>query len=86
MRRLGFLIAGVLLFSLCCLSGLRAQTSAPPMHVISCVVASGQNRAEMEVAFRNDSSEELTSIVWRARYGSGWIDFIDREALFPAAS
>jgi hypothetical protein len=85
MRRVGFLIAGVLLFLSLSLGDLQAQTSAPTIQVLSCVVASDQHRAEMEIAFRNDSSEELTSIVWRARYGSGWIDFTDRGGALPGS-
>lgn len=74
-------------------TALRAQTTdpqsrlfAPPIHVFFCKVTTGEpNLGDrmLRLQFRNDSRTTLASIVWRAKYGSGWIDFPDRGKFSP---
>jgi hypothetical protein len=72
---------------------LRAQTTAPashpfapPIQVFSCRVSSDTHNALLTVRFRNDSRSTLASILWRAKYGSGYIDFPDRGKFSPGAT
>ncbi len=62
---------------------LRAQTAAPAIHVFSCQVTTEPHNAALTVRFRNDSNTTLTSILWRAKYGSGYIDFPDHGTFPP---
>jgi hypothetical protein len=86
LRQLIVIAGSVALFAVADSGAVRAQSVAPQLHVVSCTVASIPHRAVMEVEFRNDTSKELTSIVWRARYGSGWIDFTDKADVLPGAT
>lgn len=65
---------------------VRAQIFAPAIHVFSCQVSSDTHNALLTVRFRNDSSATLASILWRAKYGSGYIDFPDRGKFSPGAT
>lgn len=60
----------------------RAAPAAPAIHVFSCQVMSGillprKDDVGLLVRFRNDSPSALTSIVWRGKYGKGFVDFVD---------
>lgn len=60
----------------------------PQIHVFSCQTLSGAytpytNQVGLAVRFRNESSQALRSIVWRAKYGSGSLDFIDDGTFSP---
>ncbi len=62
---------------------LRAQTAAPPIHVYWCQLATAGGGATLNVNFRIDGSDALSSITWRVKYGSGWIDLIDTGTFAP---
>ena len=56
--------------------------AAPRIHVFSCQVMSGplmprKDDVGLAVRFRNDTADALNSIVWRAKYGNGTVDFVD---------
>jgi hypothetical protein len=62
--------------------GVRAAPAPPQIHVFSCQVMSGslvprKDDVGLAVRFRNDGPDTLSSIVWRAKYGEGTVDFID---------
>lgn len=65
---------------------------APPaIHVYSCQTVSGlflpsKNEAGLAVRFTNSSQQPYRDIVWRARYGEGYIDFIDNGLFSPGVS
>ncbi|HVA28150.1 MAG TPA: hypothetical protein VNF68_08215 [Candidatus Baltobacteraceae bacterium] len=65
-------------------------TPAPPdIHIYSCKVMSGPtlvpqaNEVGLAVRFQNDSTQEYKSILWRAKYGSGYVDFLDDGQFSP---
>jgi hypothetical protein len=63
-------------------SPLRAAPAAPQIHIFSCQVTSGsglphKDDVGLAVRFRNDGPAALTSIMWRAKYGTAPVDFID---------
>jgi hypothetical protein len=70
--------------------GLRAAPAPPHVRVFSCQVMSGltimprKDDVGLAVRFRNDAPETLSSIVWRAKYGAGTVDFIDDGTFSPA--
>jgi hypothetical protein len=71
-----------LIIALVPIGSLRAAPAAPQIHVFSCQVTSGSGLPHKDdiglvVRFRNDGPTALTSIMWRAKYGSAPIDFID---------
>jgi hypothetical protein len=53
---------------------LRAQQDAGGVHVFSCTLVTKPGESDLAIYFRNDDAEPLTSITWRAKYGTGWID------------
>lgn len=70
------------------------QTSgdAPSLAVTTCLIGSHPNlvqdahgliNAGLLVSFKNDGSQIYKRIVWRARYGNGWIDFNDVGTFSP---
>ncbi|MHB8146416.1 MAG: hypothetical protein ACYDGM_04015 [Vulcanimicrobiaceae bacterium] len=73
--------------------GLPVQPpDAPPIHIHSCLVGSrkdlvlksgGLINAAMLVDFTSNAPKTYTRIVWRARYGHGWIDFNDVGTFSP---
>lgn len=70
----------------------RAAESAPPsgIHIYSCQVLSGymlpqRDEIGLTVRFENVSQTKLKSVVWRAKYGSTFIDFIDDGSFSPNA-
>lgn len=65
---------------------LRAQTTPPAIRVYSCKVASDSYNALLTVRFRNDSSTTFASILWRAKFGSGYLDFPDHGKFSPGAT
>jgi hypothetical protein len=59
-----------------------AFVSAPAIHVSSCQTFSGillpsRNEIGLAVRFENTSAQVYRSIVWRAKYGGGYVDFTD---------
>lgn len=70
-----------------------AQSVAPPaIRVSECVVAAHENlgfpsggliNAGLVVKFQVGGPQSYKRIVWRARYGSGWIDFNDAGRFDP---
>lgn len=84
--------AAIALFALV-VGGVRAADapSAPPpdIHIFSCKVLSGQPivgsayQAGLAVRFENNASQPYTSILWRAKYGDGYIDFLDDGTFSP---
>ena len=79
------IVCGALLSSL---SASRATPAPPSLHVISCQVVSGAflpqaDEVGLAVRFENDSPSALTSIVWRAKYANGYVDFIDDGTFSP---
>lgn len=61
---------------------------APNIHIYSCQVVSGvlvpqADEIGLAVRFENNSTDALKSIVWRAKYGTTWIDFIDDGTFSP---
>lgn len=66
----------------------RAAVEGPHIHVFSCQVVSGilvpqTDEIGLAVRFENDSPAEYSSIVWRAKYGTRAIDFIDDGTFTP---
>ncbi len=63
------------------LDGLRAAPAPPHIRVFSCQVMSGfmprKDDVGLAVRFRSDGTDTLSSIVWRAKYGNGTVDFVD---------
>lgn len=63
---------------------------APHVHVFSCQVVAGiahvpePDEIGLVVRFQNDSKDALESIVWRAKYGRHFVDFIDNGSFAPA--
>jgi hypothetical protein len=69
-------------------AGLRAAPVSPRVHVFSCQVMSGvlvprKDDVGLAVRFRNDGADTLNSIVWRAKYADGTVDFIDDGTFSP---
>lgn len=64
---------------------LRAETPKPNIHVFSCTLSTEPHNALLTVRFRNDSTTTLSSILWRVKYGSGYIDFPDHGTFAPGA-
>lgn len=67
---------------------LVSAPQAPNIHVFSCQVVSGvlvprADEIGLAVRFENSSTDTLKSIVWRAKYGATWIDFIDDGTFSP---
>lgn len=65
-----------------------AAAPQPGIHVYSCQVLSGgmlpqQDEIGLAVRFENTSAAPLSSIVWRAKYGSTYVDFIDDGTFSP---
>jgi len=67
-------------------------SDAPPIHISSCLVGSRKNlvlpsggliNAALLVDFTSNAPQAYTRIVWRARYGHGWIDFNDVGTFSP---
>src|SRR5471030_2683897 len=61
---------------------VAASPAPPQIHVFSCRAMSGsfmpqKDDVGLAVRFRNDSDVALRSIMWRAKYGKGTVDFID---------
>lgn len=61
----------------------------PGIHVVSCQVVSGllvprANEIGLAVRFRNTGMNDLSTIVWRAKYGTGWIDFTGDGTYSPS--
>jgi hypothetical protein len=87
MQRLCLLLVGILVFVSLCVGAILAQSEPPAISILSCVAGAGATeRPGITVGFRNDSSVELTSIVWRARFGRGWLDFTDSGDFAPGAT
>ena len=69
-------------------------TAAPSFMVATCLVESQQDlavttrlvNAGLTVRFVNNDPVSYRRIVWRARYGSGWIDFNDTGRFDPRVS
>jgi len=63
---------------------------APQLHIYSCQVVSGgailpkSDEIGLAVRFENDSPQVLSSIVWRANYGTHPVDFIDDGTFSPS--
>jgi hypothetical protein len=71
------------------LAAALSAPKAPNIHVYSCQVVSGtllpqNDEIGLAVRFMNNSSDTLSSIVWRAKYRSTWVDFIDDGTFSPA--
>lgn len=65
-----------------------AVPEAPNIRVLSCQVLSGaavpqRDEIGLAVRFENLSPQTFSSIVWRAKYGPAWIDFIDDGTFSP---
>lgn len=65
-----------------------AAPESPAVHVYSCQVLSGgvipqSDEIGLAVRFENLSGAPLSSIVWRAKYGTAYIDFIDDGTFSP---
>lgn len=65
-----------------------ADLSVAPLSITSCQVMSGsivpqRNEVGLAIRFTNTSADPLTSIVVRAKYGAGWIDFEDDGSFAP---
>jgi hypothetical protein len=65
-------------------------TDAPPdIHIFSCKALSGPTllpsayQSGLAVRFENNGSQPYTSILWRAKYGDGYIDFLDDGTFSP---
>lgn len=84
------LAGGVLTAILCAFTSsgrsIAQSNDPPPIRVSECVVAAHQNlgfpsggliNAGLVVKFQVGGPQSYKRIVWRARYGSGWIDFND---------
>jgi hypothetical protein len=57
---------------------LRAEPPPPPtIQVYWCELETGPNAAVLNVNYRIDGPGALSSITWRVKYGSGWLDFLD---------
>lgn len=66
---------------------VMAATGEPPITILSCQVgANADERPAMRVEFRNDGSEQLTRIIWRARIADGWLDFTDDAGSAPGVT
>jgi hypothetical protein len=64
------------------LLSITTTTPAPSIHVFSCQVVSSTlyfpaDQVGLVVRFRDDAPQDLASIVWRAPYEFGYIDFTD---------
>ncbi len=64
------------------LLNVTTVTTAPAIHVFSCQVVSSTlyfpaDQVGLAVRFRNDAPQDLASIVWRAPYELGYVDFTD---------
>ncbi|HET7813100.1 MAG TPA: hypothetical protein VFL13_01875 [Candidatus Baltobacteraceae bacterium] len=62
---------------------------AAGIHVVSCQVVSGllvprANEIGLAVRFQNTGFNDLSTIVWRAKYGTGWIDFTGDGTYSPS--
>ena len=71
-----------------------AATATPSFMLATCLVESKQDlavttglvNAGLTVRFVNNGLGSYRRIVWRARYGSGWIDFNDTGRFDPGVS
>jgi hypothetical protein len=61
-----------------------AQPAAPPIGIDACLLFTDLN-AQLGLLYTNESRETLKSITFRARYGSGWLDFVDKGTFAPGA-
>ncbi|HVA28228.1 MAG TPA: hypothetical protein VNF68_08615 [Candidatus Baltobacteraceae bacterium] len=84
MQRLAFLLVGVVALSSLCIGKIPAQNASPGLTILSCIAAAdASERPGITVSFRNDSSVAYSSIVWRAAFGRGWLDFTDKGDFAP---
>lgn len=70
-----------------CLSGVtapRAEPAPPVIRIDACLLFTDLN-AQLGVLYANQSRETLKSITFRARYGDGWLDFVDIGTFAPGA-
>lgn len=90
--RLFSLAAVVIVFCVAGFALAHAQTSAPALRVISCLVVLGGHgdsnsiAGEMMVRFVNGTSETFRSITWRADTPAGTLDFSDAGTFSPGVS
>lgn len=86
MRRTMVILAGFLT-SLSICAAVNAASGAPPVTILSCQIgANTDERPAMTVEFRNESAQQLTRIVWRARVAEGWLDFPDDAGAAPGVT
>ena len=64
-----------------------AETESPKITVSSCIIGAGGNgRLGVEIGFRNDSTETLKSLTWRAAIAGGSMDFADDNGIEPGVA
>ncbi len=62
---------------------------APNIHITSCKVLSGPtlipqaNEIGLAVRFKNETQDTFSKILWRAKYGDGYVDFYDAGTFSP---
>ncbi|MGZ6246779.1 MAG: hypothetical protein ACXWNM_13510 [Vulcanimicrobiaceae bacterium] len=60
------------------------NSAMPVISVLSCIVGAGPDgRPGLEITFKNSSTNEYTSIIWRVRLAGGWLDFHDNGDSAP---
>lgn len=72
---------------------VTSSGDAPPIEVSHCLVGAHQDigmrgpliNAGLLVTFKSHASQTFKRLVWRARYGNGWIDFNDKGTFSPEA-
>jgi hypothetical protein len=68
---------------------MLAVVLAPLIHVYSCQTFSGTvfvpqtNEVGLAVRFTNTSENVYKTVVWRAAYGDGYVDFVDNGTFSP---
>ena len=86
MRRTIVILAGVLASMSIC-AAVNAAPAALPVTILSCQIgANADERPAMTVEFRNESKQQLTRIIWRARVADGWLDFRDDAGAAPGVA
>ncbi|MGA7745906.1 MAG: hypothetical protein WCA52_02720 [Candidatus Aquilonibacter sp.] len=75
--------------ALSCFAPIRSADGPPQVHVFSCQVISGTpyvprtDDIGLVVRFKNESADDLASIVWRSTYGTFPVGFIDDGTFSP---
>jgi hypothetical protein len=86
MRRTIVILAGFLA-SLSIGAAVSADPDAPPVTILSCQIgATADERPAMTIEFRNEGSQQLARIIWRARVADGWLDFTDDAGAAPGVT